>query len=248
MSVPSLNGEGHALPKHLAIIMDGNGRWAQQRGLSRHEGHEMGIEALRRVVRACVQRGIPYLTVYAFSTENWERPVDEVRALMRLLDRVLVQEVDELAAQGVQVRVLGRRSGLPRDLIARIDGACRKTAGNGRLVLSVAWNYGGRAEIVDAARAIAREVAAGRLDPQAIDEALFEAHLYSRGLPDPDLVIRTGGEFRISNFLLWQVAYAELWVTPVLWPDFSEAELEQALEAYRHRSRRFGRVEVGSQP
>lgn len=248
MSVPSPNGQGPALPKHLAIIMDGNGRWAQRRGLSRHEGHEMGIEALRRVIRASVQRGIPYLTVYAFSTENWERPADEVAALMRLLDRVLVQEVDDLAAQGVQVRVLGRRAGLPADLVARIEGACQKTAGNRRLILSVAWNYGGRAEIVDAARAIAREVAAGRLAPEAIDEALFEAYLYSYGLPDPDLVIRTGGEFRISNFLLWQVAYSELWVTPVLWPDFSEAELDRALDAYRHRSRRFGRVEVGSQP
>lgn len=248
MSVYSPNGEGRALPRHLAIIMDGNGRWAQRRGLSRHEGHEKGIEALRRVVRACVQRGIPYLTVYAFSTENWERPADEVNALMRLLDRVLVNEVDELASQGVQVRVLGRREGLPKDLIARIERACRKTAGNRRLVLSVAWNYGGRAEIVDATRAIAEEVAAGRLDPQAIDESVFEAHLYSRGLPDPDLVIRTGGEFRISNFLLWQLAYAELWVTPVLWPDFSEAELDDALEAYRHRSRRFGRVEARPQP
>lgn len=248
MSAPSMNGQAPSLPRHLAIIMDGNGRWAVRRGLSRHEGHEMGIEALRRVVRACVARGIPYLTVYAFSTENWERPADEVAALMRLLDRVLIEEVDDLAAQGVRVRVLGRRKGLPEDLVARIEQACQKTAGNDRLILSVAWNYGGRAEIVDAAQAIAREAAAGRLDPEAINETLFAEYLYTAGLPDPDLVIRTGGEFRISNFLLWQVAYAEFWATPVLWPDFSERDLDEALEAYRHRSRRFGRVEVGPQP
>ncbi|BAS27527.1 isoprenyl transferase [Limnochorda pilosa] len=230
------------LPRHVAIIMDGNGRWAQQRGLLREAGHERGTEALRRVVRACVERGIPYLTVYAFSTENWERPRREVAALMRLLDRVLVREVDELAARGVRVQVLGRRDGLSRALLHRIERACRRTEANGALVLSVAWNYGGRAEIVDAARALAREVAAGRLEPEAIDEALFAGRLYSAGIPDPDLVIRTGGEYRISNFLLWQVAYAELWVTPVLWPDFTEEHLDAALDAYRRRSRRFGRV------
>lgn len=236
------------VPAHVACVMDGNGRWATRRGLKRTEGHAAGEEALFDTVEGALELGIEWLTVYAFSTENWERPADEVAALMRLLDRVLIEEVDELAAQGVRVRVLGRRKGLPEDLVARIEQACQKTAGNDRLILSVAWNYGGRAEIVDAAQAIAREAAAGRLDPEAINETLFAEYLYTAGLPDPDLVIRTGGEFRISNFLLWQVAYAEFWATPVLWPDFSERDLDEALEAYRHRSRRFGRVEVGPQP
>lgn len=228
------------LPQHVAIIMDGNGRWAQNRGSARTQGHRAGVENLRNIVRASVAIGIPMLTVFAFSTENWERPAEEVAFLMKLLEEVLAREAEELHQNGVRIRVIGARAGLPEQTLRAIEEVERRTAGNTRLALNVAWNYGGRADIVQAVRRIAALVAAGDLDPEAIDEKLFTNFLYTAGMPDPDLVIRTGGEYRISNFLLWQSAYAELYVSGVYWPDFDEAHYREAIIAYQGRERRFG--------
>ena len=223
-------------PRHIAIIMDGNGRWARARGLPRLAGHRAGTENIRRIVTECVERHIPYLTLYAFSTENWSRPAYEVDGLMRILGEYIDRETHRLHEQGVRIRHLGRLDGLPAGLERKIQGAVELTAANSRLTLAVALNYGGRAEIVDALRAI---VAAG-IPPDEIDEGCVAAHLSTHGMPDPDLVIRTSGERRLSNFLIWQAAYSELWTTPVLWPDFGPAQLRQALDDYARRERRFG--------
>ncbi len=224
------------VPYHLAIIMDGNGRWAQARRLPRLAGHRAGTENLRRVLRACKDFGIKILTVYAFSTENWRRPKEEVSGLMTILDEYIVREMRALHDEGVQIRHLGRMDGVAPSLQKKIRQALELTRNNTTLILNVAFNYGGRQEILDAVRAILTD----RVAPEDVDEALFSRYLYTADLPDPDLIIRTSGEVRISNFLLWQGAYAELYSTPVYWPDFDENELRKALEHYAQRERRFG--------
>ena len=226
--------------RHLAIIMDGNRRWAARRGLASTDGHRAGIEALRRVVRAAPDLGIQVLTVYAFSTENWRRPRGEVDVLMGLLVEFLESETPELRAEGVRIGTIGdvaRMPPLQQDALAR---AIADTAGGRRLLLNLALNYGGRSDIVRACRRLAEDVRAGRLDPSAIDEALFGSALDTAGLPDPDLLIRASGEERLSNFLLWQVAYTEIWVTDTLWPDFDRTHLEAALAEFASRERRYG--------
>ncbi len=225
-----------AVPYHLAIIMDGNGRWAQARRLPRLAGHRAGTENLRRVLRACKDFGVKVLTVYAFSTENWRRPQEEVSGLMTILDEYIVREMKSLHEEGVQIRHVGRLDGITLGLQKKITQAIELTRNNTTLILNIAFNYGGRQEILDAVRAII----ADRVSPGDVDEALFSRYLYTGGLPDPDLIIRTSGEVRISNFLLWQGAYAELYSTPAFWPDFDKDELRQALEHYANRERRFG--------
>jgi undecaprenyl diphosphate synthase len=222
--------------------MDGNGRWAAARGLPRFEGHRRGVEALRRTVRAATELGVRYLTVYSFSSENWARPAQEVADLMGLLKLFIRNDLLTLQEAGVRVRVIGDRDNLKPDIVALLDEAEQRTRGNDKLHLIVAFNYGARQEIVAAARALAREAAAGRLDPEAIDESAFAARLQTVGLPDPDLIIRTSGELRLSNFLMWQSAYSELVFLPVYWPDFDRAAFEQAIESFRARERRFGGV------
>lgn len=224
------------IPRHVAIIMDGNGRWARQRGLPRVAGHRAGAENLRRIINACVEFGIKILTIYAFSTENWDRPEREIRGLMKIFTRVLDQELGELHAQGVCLHHLGDLNGIDPDLQQKVLDAIELTKDNERLILNVAFNYGGRAEILHAVR----EMLADRVSPDELTEELFSAYLFTNGLPDPDLVIRTSGELRISNFLIWQAAYAEYYATPAYWPDFGREELYAALEAYSQRERRFG--------
>jgi undecaprenyl diphosphate synthase len=226
------------IPSHVAIIMDGNGRWAKERGLPRHAGHRAGVDNLRRVIEAAVEFGIQYLTIYAFSTENWSRPRAEVRGLMNILEEVIDRELQELHANGVQLRHLGRLEGLRPGLQEKVLNAIDLTKDNQKLMLNVAWNYGGRDEIVHAIQQIIQK----GVDPEDVDEDMVSRHLYTVGIPDPDLVIRTSGESRISNFLIWQAAYAELLVTPTYWPDFGRKELLEALWVYSHRERRFGRV------
>jgi undecaprenyl diphosphate synthase len=233
-------------PAHVAIIMDGNGRWAKARKLPRIMGHRRGADAVRRVVRGCVDLGIEYLTLYGFSSENWRRPEDEVMELMDLLRFYLRSEVAELHREGVRLRIMGQRHRLSRQLIDLVETAEALTRDNTRLHLTVALSYGGRDEIASAARALAEQVRAGTLDPAAIDEALVARHLYTQDLPDPDLVIRTSGEKRISNFLLWQSAYSELVFLDRLWPDFSKADLEEAIREFHGRERRFGNTSAGS--
>jgi undecaprenyl diphosphate synthase len=230
------------LPRHVAIIPDGNGRWAESRGLPRLEGHRRGTEAVRTAVRSCHELGIRLLTLYAFSVENWRRPQEEVRAIMGLLESYIDSEADELAANGIQVRTIGRVQDLRPELQQRIDRLMRRTEDNDEMRLTFALSYSGRGEIVDAVRKIARSVELGGLDPDAIDEKFVAQHLYAPDLPDPDLLIRTGDEHRISNFLLWQLAYTELWVTERLWPDFRKQDLVDALVAYQGRERRFGQT------
>jgi undecaprenyl diphosphate synthase len=220
--------------------MDGNGRWARSRGLPRVAGHRAGTENLRRILRAAAELGIKVLTIYAFSTENWERPRHEVRALMGLVEHVIDNEIDDLNENGVRIRHIGRVQGLSPRLLDKLRHAQELTKQNRRLVLNVAFNYGGRAEIVDAVR----EIVAEGLPPEQIDESIISRHLWTAGLPDPDLVIRTGGEMRLSNFLVWQSAYAEFYSTPTFWPDFDRNELHKALLAYQQRDRRFGRLRV----
>jgi undecaprenyl diphosphate synthase len=224
------------IPYHLAVIMDGNGRWARQRGLPRLAGHRAGTENLRRTLRTCVELGIKVLTIYAFSTENWDRPQSEVRGLMSIAERVIDRELAELNSNGVQIRHVGRLQGVSERLQRKIKHALEVTANNDRLILNVAFNYGGRAELVDAIRQIITDGIAA----DQVDEALLSQYLYTSGLPDPDLIVRTSGELRVSNFLLWQGAYAEYYVTPTYWPDFDRAELLKALEQYSKRERRFG--------
>jgi undecaprenyl diphosphate synthase len=224
------------VPGHVAIIMDGNGRWAQQRGLPRAAGHRAGTDNIRPLLESCVEFGVKVLTIYAFSTENWQRPQDEVEALFSIMADAIERETPELHRQGVKIRHVGTSDGLPSDLARSIADATALTRQNRRITLNVAFNYGGRAEIVAAFR---RAVAAG-VDPAAIDEATIERHLMTAGQPDPDLIIRTAGEMRLSNFLIWQAAYAEYYSTPRFWPDFGREELLTALEAYARRERRFG--------
>lgn len=227
-------------PRHVAIIMDGNGRWAKKRLLPRLAGHRQGAEAVRRTVRACIDRGIGYLTIYAFSSENWKRPADEVDDLMGLLRHYLRNEIAELHRNGVRVRFIGDTASLAPDLRALVDEARTGTADNTALTLVIALNYGGQAELVRAVRSVAADVAAGRLSIEAIDETCLSGRLDTAGMPDPDLVIRTSGEQRLSNFMLWQAAYAELVFLECLWPDFNEATLDEALEEFAARERRFG--------
>ncbi len=227
-------------PTHVAIVMDGNGRWAKARGLPRMEGHRRGAEALRQAVSAAVKLNISYLTVYAFSWENWERPAAEVKSLMGLLRQYLRGETTELHKNGVCLRFIGDRSRLRADIVNLIENAEALTAGNKKLTLVVALSYGGRQEIVAAARRLAEATAAGQQDPSAIDEDRFASELFTVGIPDPDLVIRTSGEQRISNFLLWQSAYRELLFLDKLWPDFSKTDLADAVCAFQKRRRRFG--------
>ena len=234
-----------APPTHVAIIMDGNGRWAKARGMPRIAGHSHGAEAVRRTVTAAGEFGIAYLTLFGFSSENWKRPVGEVDDLMGLLRHYLRREIAELHRNGVRLKVIGDRSRLADDIVTLISNAEALTANNTGLTLTVALSYGGRAEIVHAARAIAGLVAKGGLPPEAIDEHLFARHLLTADMPDPDLVIRTSGEQRLSNFLLWQTAYSELVFTETLWPDFGKGDLEKALRDYHGRDRRYG-VSLGS--
>jgi undecaprenyl diphosphate synthase len=223
-------------PVHIGIIMDGNNRWARQRLLPREAGHRAGVESIRRVAEACETAGVRVLTVFGFSTENWARPSDEVAFLMQLFEETIPKEVAELAERGIELRFSGRIEELSPSLQQLMRDANQRTRGNAHAVLNIAVNYGGRSEIVDAIRAMARAGA----DLRTLDEATVSEFLYTQGLPDPDLIIRTAGEMRLSNFLLWQSAYAEFYSTPTLWPDFGEADLEQALVAYQSRVRRFG--------
>ena len=230
------------LPRHVAVIMDGNGRWAERRGLPRTAGHRAGVKAARAAVEHSIRRGIGALTLFAFSSENWRRPAEEVGVLMQLFVEGVQREVRELVASGVRLRFIGDRATLPQRVRDSMSSAEELTAGNDRLELSVAASYGGRWDIVEAARALATEAREGRLDPSAIDEALFASRLAVGGGPDPDLFIRTGGESRISNFLLWNLAYTELYFCDTLWPDFGGAEYDAAIACFAGRERRFGRT------
>lgn len=232
------------IPQHIAIIMDGNGRWAAARGLPRNAGHEAGTENLRRVIRGCVEFGVKILTIYAFSTENWGRPRWEIRALLHILESVIDRELDELNEEGVQLRHLGELDRLPGNLQRKVMQAIDMTKDNDRLILNLAFNYGGRDEIV---RAVRHMVADG-VAPEDITEERLSSYLYTAGLRDPDLIIRTSGELRISNFLIWQGAYAEYYATPTLWPDFDRDALRKALLAYCKRERRFGKLATPEQP
>jgi undecaprenyl diphosphate synthase len=227
------------LPRHIAVIMDGNGRWAEQRGLPRVEGHNAGAASVREAVEAAARLGLDYLTLYAFSRENWKRPRQEVGRLWRLLREYLGKEDSLLVENDLRLRIIGRREGIPRPVLRELERVEKMTRDNGRMTVVVALNYGGRDEIVEAARRILAE---GRLDPGRLDEAAFAAHLFTEGIPDPDLLIRTSGELRVSNFLLWQIAYTEIHVTPVLWPDFRKKHLLEAVLEYQKRDRRFGDV------
>lgn len=232
------------LPEHVAVIMDGNGRWAKRQGLPRILGHRRGVDALKDLLRCCRDWGIQALTAYAFSTENWGRPLEEVDFLMALFERVLRQELEEMMRENVRVQFVGNLNSLPPSLQAEIGRSMDDTRHNQGIQFTVATNYGGRQEILQACRSIARQVQQGLIEPEQIDEALFERHLYTAGISDPDLLIRTSGEMRISNFLLWQVAYSEIYITDTLWPDFDRAEFHRALCAYQLRDRRFGKVKT----
>jgi undecaprenyl diphosphate synthase len=233
-----------AVPRHVAIIMDGNGRWARERLLPRPLGHRSGMKAVREVVEGAVEVGLEYLSLYAFSLENWQRPSTEVSALMSLLEEYIAREVDELRTRGVRVRVLGDLERLTPAAAAAVQRVIEETAHNDRLTLNLFISYGGRAELVRAVRLLASEAAAGEIRPEAIEEADVRRHLYTADCPDPDLLIRTSGEQRISNFLLWQLAYTELFISQVLWPDFGRSELYEAVLDFQSRERRFGRVSV----
>ena len=244
-AAPKLS-DGFGVPRHVAIIMDGNGRWAAQRGLPRVEGHRRGVEAVRRAVRAAGDLGIDYLTIFSFSSENWSRPPAEVRELMGLLRRFVRNDLVELHKSNVRVRIIGEREGLDPDIGRLLQEAEDLTRANTGLVLVVAFNYGARQEIARAARQLATEVAAGRLSPNEITPERLGTHLHAPDIPDPDVIIRTSGEQRLSNFLLWQAAYSELVFVPINWPDFDRAALESAIEEYRRRERRFGGLAANS--
>jgi len=230
------------IPRHIAVIMDGNGRWARQRLLNRVKGHERGAETVRTVVRTCREAGVSYLTLYAFSTENWERPQAEVAALMTLLRRFLIQETEELLENGIRLNAIGQVERLPTEVRETLAQAMAATQHNTDMTLNLALSYGGRMEIVEMTRRIAQEVKAGVLEPEEVSRDLVARYLYTRDMPDPDLLIRTSGEMRVSNFLLWQIAYAEIFITPTLWPDFNRDELLDIFRWYQSRERRFGRV------
>jgi undecaprenyl diphosphate synthase len=244
MAQPSPTPAPGITPRHIAIIMDGNGRWAKQRQRPRTFGHGEGVEALRRTVEAAGDLGVEYLTVFGFSTENWRRPIEEVNALFDLLRLYVARDLDKLAREGVRVRVIGERTGLQADIAAIIEDAEAKTRGNDKLNLTIAFNYGSQDEIARAARRLGADVAAGKLAPETVTPAVFESYLDTADLPAPDMVVRTSGELRLSNFMLWQAAYAELLFVDVLWPDFGKAALEEAIAAYQARERRYG----GSDP
>ena len=231
-----------AVPRHVAIIMDGNGRWARERRMPRPFGHRSGMRSVREVVEGAVEVGLEVLSLFAFSQENWQRPPTEITALMSLLEEYIAREADELHQRGVRVRALGALDRLTTDASAAVERVVRQTANNDRLTLNLFISYGARAELVRAARLLAEDAAAGRLDTTAIDETAFTSRLYTAGCPDPDLLIRTSGEQRISNFLLWQLAYSELYMSPVLWPDFTRGDLYEAIRDFQLRERRFGRV------
>ena len=230
------------IPRHVAVIMDGNGRWATQRGYPRVAGHREGVKAARALVRTADELGLQYLTLYAFSTENWSRPKQEVATLMTLLERSIHGELPELMERNVRLRIIGRANGVPVPVRRGIDYVVQRTAQNTGLNLLMAFNYGGRDELIDAFRRLARQVAAGELRPDEISETHVTRALYTNDVPDPDLLIRTSGEMRVSNFLLWQIAYTELWITPTLWPDFGPADLYRAIADFHGRTRRFGGV------
>ncbi len=228
------------LPAHIAIIMDGNGRWAKKRSLGRIAGHRKGVDAVRNVVKACRKLEIPYLTLYAFSMENWNRPKEEVSALMGLLKHFIKKELEDLRSNGIRLKVIGRMELLPQDVRELVQEAIDKTSHNTDMNLIIALSYGSRDEIVHAARRFAKDALEGRVNPDDLDEARFSEYLYTSGIPDPDLLIRTSGEMRISNFLLWQLAYTEIYITDALWPDFDKEELAKAIKSYQGRERRFG--------
>ncbi|HYD72887.1 MAG TPA: isoprenyl transferase [Candidatus Binatia bacterium] len=244
MAQPSPTPAPALIPRHIAIIMDGNGRWAKQRNRPRTFGHSEGVEALRRTVEAAGELGVTHLTVFGFSTENWRRPVEEVNALFDLLRLYVARDLDRLVKEGVRVRVIGERGGLQGDIAEIIENAEARTRQNDSQNLTIAFNYGGQDEIARAARRLAQDVADGKLDPGDVTAARFESYLDTAGLPPPDLLIRTSGETRLSNFMLWQAAYTELVFLDVLWPDFDRAALEEAIDIYNKRERRFG----GSDP
>lgn len=229
-------------PRHIAIIMDGNGRWAKERGWPRLKGHEQGARSVQECLDACLEVGVEYLTLYAFSSENWKRPAIEVQGLMFLLEQYLGNKIEEMNENGIRFHAIGRLEELPATVQERLQKAIAATAHNKKLTLTLALNYGSRNEIIDAVKAIAQKVAHGSLDPKSISEELISKHLYTGGMPDPDLFIRTSGEYRISNFLLWQLSYAEITITPKLWPDFKKGDLFAAIEDYMSRERRFGGV------
>ena len=230
------------IPRHVAVIMDGNGRWARERGLPRTEGHRRGADAVQRTVEACVELGVEFLTLYAFSSENWKRPKTEIEALMKLLDRFLRTKLGDMLKQNVRFQAIGRLTDLPVSCQEALHQAIERTAGNTGLTLILALSYGGREEIVDGVKSVVRHVQEGHLDPAMITPEVFGKHLYTRYWPDPDLLIRTSGELRLSNFLLWQLSYAEFWVTPKLWPDFGKPDLKDAFAAFARRERRFGGI------
>ncbi len=227
-------------PQHIAIIMDGNGRWARERGLPRRDGHRAGAESLREILEACIETGVSHLTVYAFSSENWNRPPEEIKALMSLLEHFLKEKTHEMMQRNVKLTSIGRTDMLPKKTRKQLHLAEEKTANNTKLTLNLALSYGSREEIVDAARQIAQKAAEGRIQPEDIDNNTISAHLYTAGTPDPDLLIRTSGELRLSNFMLWQISYAEIVISEKYWPEFRKAEFHQALDTYRSRHRRFG--------
>ena len=240
--MPSASERPPDWPCHVAIIMDGNGRWANKRRLPRLEGHRQGAKSVRRAVEFCRRNGIEFLTLYAFSTENWRRPSSEVAGLMRLLSQFIDSELNELHENNIRVRTIGDLSRLPSDLIAKIRNAVEKTRDNQKMTLNIALSYGGRQDIISASLKIAAAIQSGALRKEEVNEQLYSKFLDTQGLPDPDLLIRTGGEMRVSNFLLWQLAYAELYFTPALWPDFDENTFMEAINAYCSRQRRFGMI------
>jgi undecaprenyl diphosphate synthase len=227
-------------PRHIAIIMDGNGRWAQSQGLPRVEGHRRGVASVRQTVEECARLGIEQLTLYCLSSENWKRPQSELDFLMHLLEQYMIEERSTIMAQNIAVRIIGRRDGIPASVLAEMDKTIEMSSANSGTRLCLAINYGGRGEMVDAVRRIAEQVRDGKLSPNQIDEQCLSDNLYTAGMPDPDLLIRTAGELRISNFLLWQISYAELWVTDLCWPEFREPDLHDAIRDFASRDRRFG--------
>jgi undecaprenyl diphosphate synthase len=238
--IPSAMPQHPDIPRHIAIIMDGNGRWAKERGLPRREGHRAGAESIREVMEACKELGVSYLTLYAFSSENWNRPEDEVQALMNLLDRFLDDQAKELGKQNVRLQAIGQLNRLPEKTRRRLEKIIANTAGNDSMTLVLALSYGAREEIVEAAKALAEDAAAGKIDPSQIDHATFASRLQTKDIPDPDLLVRTSGELRVSNFLLWQISYAEIVIVKKFWPDFRQGDLFDAVKEYQSRHRRFG--------
>jgi len=232
------------LPRHVAIIMDGNGRWAKARGMSRTQGHLEGVKRVEEIIKAARDMGIEFLTIYAFSTENWSRPQEEVSMIMRTFIMVLGQKANELAQKGVRINFIGRRHGVPSEVLKAMDDAARITMNSITMTLNIAFNYGARGEIIDAIKSISRQVSEDKLKIDDIDENIVGSHLYTKGQPDPDLLIRTSGEERISNFLLWQLSYAELYFTEKYWPEFNPEEFSKALNIYAQRDRRWGGVKV----